>query len=72
MAGRGDVVNDDIARLARAREFELAFRTPPLASRADLSCYRHIVHRHPPLVHFACPSGLTTVGIIAKLRAFVR
>ena len=72
MAGGGYVVDDDKLRFARAREFELAFRTPPLASRADLSCYRHIVHRHPPLVHFACQSDLTTVGIIAKLRAFVR
>ena len=44
MAGGGDVVDDDIARLARAREFELAPRAPPLAGGADLTCYRHIVH----------------------------
>ena len=44
VAGGGDVVNDDITRLARARELELAFRTPPLAGRTHLSCYWYIVH----------------------------
>ena len=50
VAGGGDVVDDDIARLARARELELAPRAPPLACGADFSCYRHIVHRPPSFV----------------------
>lgn len=44
MADGGDVVDDDIARLARAREFKFALRAPPLACGADLACYRYIVH----------------------------
>ena len=48
VTGGGDVVHDDKFRFARAREFELAFRAPPLACRAHLSRYRYIVHKGSP------------------------
>ena len=44
VAGRGDIVDDDKLRFARARELELAFRAPPFAGRAHLSRHWHVVH----------------------------
>jgi len=71
MADERNVVDDDIARFARARELELATRAPPLACGADLSCYRHIVHRHPPFVYLPAAASKKDAPVRVPQRRLV-